>query len=134
MCHAPSNAYTQALLAAVPRLGSMEGSDAPARFPLLTSEGAPAAALRALPSPGAPLLRVRGLKTRFPIRSGILGRVRREVHAVEQVSFDLRAGETLALVGESGCGKSTTGRSLLRLVDIDAGSIELNGRDIVPLS
>ncbi|TMH08295.1 MAG: dipeptide ABC transporter ATP-binding protein [Betaproteobacteria bacterium] len=134
--HAPRHAYTQALLAAVPRLGSMQGSDTPAPFPLLTTsgDGAPAAPVRALSPPGEPLLRVRGLKTRFPIRSGILGRVRREVHAVEQVSFDLRAGETLALVGESGCGKSTTGRSLLRLVTIGAGSIELNGRDIAKLS
>src|SRR5438552_1210475 len=133
--HAPRHAYTQALLAAVPRLGSMQGSDTPAPFPLLTTsgDGAPAAPERALSPPGEPLLRVRGLKTRFPIRSGILGRVRREVHAVEQVSFDLRAGETLALVGESGCGKSTTGRSLLRLVDIDGGSIEFNGHDIARL-
>ncbi len=128
----PRHPYTRALLAAVPRLGSMQGSDTPARFPIPDTGTAAAAAIAPLrpPSSGEPLLKVRGLKTRFPVRSGLLGRVRRRVHAVEQVSFDLRAGETLALVGESGCGKSTTGRSLLRLVDIDGGSIELAGRDI----
>ena len=135
---APTNPYTRALLAAVPRLGSMRGSDSPARFPLpstapFTGAAPPAQLPLRAPAIGAPLLKVRGLTTRFAVRSGFFGRVRRRVHAVEQISFDLAAGETLALVGESGCGKSTTGRSLLRLVDIDAGSIEFGGRDIAKI-
>ena len=77
---------------------------------------------------------VRNLTTRFDVRTGIFGRVTSRVHAVEQVSFDLYAGETLALVGESGCGKSTTGRSLLRLVDIAGGEIEFDGSNITQLS
>ena len=134
--HAPRHPYTRALLAAVPKLGSMQGSDEPARFPLLASNSAqapPAPIGARAPAATTPLLKVRSLTTRFNLRSGLLGRVRRRVHAVEQVSFDLNAGETLALVGESGCGKSTTGRSLLRLVDIDGGSIEFGGRDIARL-
>ena len=138
--HAPKHPYTQALLAAVPTLGAMRGTDLPARFVLRRQESGayvtPTQVPLRVPASGgrAPLLRVRGLKTRFPVRSGILGRPKRRVHAVEQVSFDLYAGETLGLVGESGCGKSTTGRSLLRLVDIEDGSIELNGREIARLS
>ena len=133
--HAPHHPYTQALLAAVPKLGSMQGTDLPARFQLLrsASAGPPPTATPRAPEPGPPLLKVRKLKTRFDVPSGFFGRVRRRVHAVEQVSFDLNASETLALVGESGCGKSTTGRSLLRLVDIQGGSIEFGGRDIARL-
>ena len=134
--HAPQHTYTKALLAAVPKLGSMQGTDAPARFPLLAAHGVdtPPVVVEALAAPqGPPLLKVHALKTRFDLASGFFGRVRRQVHAVEQVSFDLKAGETLALVGESGCGKSTTGRSLLRLVDIQGGSIEFGGRDIARL-
>ena len=132
--HAPQHRYTQALLAAVPALGAMRGTNLPARFPLPGREAAAHPAPVAPASGGVPLLKVRNLRTRFAVRAGILGRVRRRVHAVEQVSFDLYPGETLGLVGESGCGKSTTGRSLLRLVDIDSGSIELEGRDIAGLS
>ena len=134
--HAPRQPYTRALLAAVPRLGSMQGSDLPARFPLPQAGADAASAAAATPRPphtGAPLLRVRGLKTRFDLPGGFFGRVKRRVYAVEQVSFDLHASETLALVGESGCGKSTTGRSLLRLVDIAGGNIEFAGRDIAQL-
>jgi peptide/nickel transport system ATP-binding protein len=68
------------------------------------------------------------------MRGGLLGRVRARVHAVEGVSFDLRAGETLALVGESGCGKSTIGRSILRIARPTSGSIVVDGIDVLALS
>jgi glutathione transport system ATP-binding protein len=134
--HAPRHPYTRALLAAVPSLGSMQGTDLPARFPLLQADGAaapPSTIVLQPPQAGPPVLKVRGLQTRFDLPGGIFRRVQRRVYAVEQVSFDLRERETLALVGESGCGKSTTGRSLLRLVDIAGGYIEFGGRDIAQL-
>ena len=130
----PSQPYTRALLAAVPRLGAMQGQDLPARFALPGEESHDTVAMPdSVRADLAPVLTVRGLVTRFPLRSGILGRVRRQVHAVEQISFELSAGETLALVGESGCGKSTTGRSLARLIDHQGGRVEVAGRDIAPL-
>ena len=130
----PTQPYTRALLAAVPKLGALRGEDAPRKFPSLAADNAAQErASSARPRNGAALLSVRKLTTRFDVKTGFFGRVRRRVHAVEQVSFDLRAGETLALVGESGCGKSTTGRSLLRLVDITGGSVEFDGRDIAKL-
>jgi len=187
----PTHRYTQALLAAVPKLGAMHGSDAPARFDLLAyrdeqeagaapnvgseasvavldaerlssllSEGdanakanaanakfdadASAAAalvdidrailldsaLSQLPDKPAVVLSVRELVTRFDIRSGIFSKISKRVHAVERVSFDLHVGETLGLVGESGCGKTTTGRTLLQLVKQHSGSIYLDGVDL----
>ena len=130
---APQHIYTKALLAAVPRLGAMNGSDLPRRFPLVSLQHPE----KQEPEPeqdtvvaGEPILQVRDLVARFPLRSGVLNRVTREVHAVEGVSFDLWPGETLSLVGESGCGKSTTGRALLRLVESQSGVITFKGERI----
>jgi glutathione transport system ATP-binding protein len=137
---APRHAYTRALLSAVPHLGAMRGTDLPRRFELLQVDAAGARVSVSDASPqdtvqGAqpPILRVKDLVTRFELKSGLFSRVTRVVHAVEQISFDLRAGETLALVGESGCGKSTTGRSLLRLVESQGGAIEFDGRNVLTL-
>jgi oligopeptide/dipeptide ABC transporter ATP-binding protein len=83
---------------------------------------------------GAPLLRVEGLKKHFPLAERLLGRSHSAVRAVDGVSFTIGRGETLALVGESGCGKSTVGRSILNLVTPTAGKVELAGEDIAGLS
>jgi glutathione transport system ATP-binding protein len=129
---APQQPYTRALLAAVPKLGAMSGQPLPAKFPLLHTNGREEAATPqdTVRVDEPPILQVRDLVTRFDLRGGLFNRVKRRVHAVEKVSFDLYAGETLALVGESGCGKSTTGRSLLRLVASQGGTITFNGQRI----
>ncbi|PIJ48842.1 glutathione ABC transporter ATP-binding protein GsiA [Erwinia sp. OLTSP20] len=129
---APGHAYTRALLAAVPKLGAMRGKAFPQKFPLPEpSPTAPADSEQdTVNRASGPVLQVRNLTTRFDLRSGLFNRVTRRVHAVENVSFDLMPGETLALVGESGCGKSTTGRSLLRLVKSQGGTITFNGQRI----
>jgi oligopeptide/dipeptide ABC transporter ATP-binding protein len=77
-----------------------------------------------------PLLSVRGLKVHFPIKKGLFSRVHGHVHAVDGVSFALEKGETLGIVGESGCGKTTTGMAVLRLIDPTDGSVVFKGEDI----
>ena len=109
---APRTEYARALLAAVPRLG-----EAPAR---------------PQPAPAAPVLEVADLTVRYDVRGGLLNRVVTRVPAVQGVGFDIRPGETLALVGESGCGKSTIGKALLGLVPW-SGQIRIAGRDATGL-
>src|SRR5690349_5071733 len=79
--------------------------------------------------PGAPLLQVRDLRTWFPIRRGIFSRTVGHVKAVDGVSFDIAPRKTLGLVGESGCGKTTAGRTILRLIPPTSGSVYFKGHD-----
>jgi peptide/nickel transport system ATP-binding protein len=117
---APAAQYTQALLAAVPRLGAMAGTSQPRQS-------------AAVPDKPKQVVEVDNLTVRFDVRSGLFGRPSRRVHAVEGISFRLHAGETLSLVGESGCGKSTTGKALVNLVPFQ-GDVVVAGTNIAGLS
>ncbi|SDJ05631.1 ABC transporter ATP-binding protein [Salipiger marinus] len=134
----PQHPYTRTLLFAVPKLGAMGGSDRPTPFPEMDEHGTtttpPVPETDTVRREEEPLLQVRNLTTRFDIRGGLFRGIRGRVHAVENVSFDVRAGETLALVGESGCGKSTTGRSILHLETPSSGEVLIGGRSLSSLS
>jgi glutathione transport system ATP-binding protein len=125
---APRHPYTRTLLNAVPLLGSLADQPLPAPF---VEDGAVAQPQQTVRMDLPPVLEVRGLTTRFDLQRWfrLVGRV----HAVEQVDLTVRHGETLALVGESGCGKSTTGRSIIRLEHPQAGEIRLNDEDVTKL-
>jgi peptide/nickel transport system ATP-binding protein/glutathione transport system ATP-binding protein len=127
----PKHPYTQALLAAVPKLGEMSGKACPEPMKLLGREGKEIAPIKGTEDV---LLTVKNLTTRFPVTGGFFRRRVANVHAVEDVSFTINKGQTLSLVGESGCGKSTAGRSILRLVEPQSGEINLDGVDIMGLN
>lgn len=133
----PQHPYTRSLLSAVPILGSMKGRDQPLRFPVVDratgTSDTPVEVADTVQRGKPPLLEVRNLSTRFNIHSGMFGQLEGRVHAVENLSFSLQPGETLSLVGESGCGKSTTGRSIMRLVQPQSGEVLLNGKDVLTM-
>jgi peptide/nickel transport system ATP-binding protein/oligopeptide transport system ATP-binding protein len=106
----------------------------PTTTPVPPGGSSPMPAPRPGPTPDeAPLVRVRDLVKHFPIRGGLMQRTIATVQAVDGVSFDVRRGETLGLVGESGCGKTTVGRLILRLIEPTAGSIQFDGTEITTL-
>ena len=127
----PQHDYTKALLAAVPKLGEMKGKAFPEPMRLLGTENDTIVPIK---DSNEPLLTVKNLTARFPVKGGLFRRTIAQVHAVEDISFTINKGQTLSLVGESGCGKSTAGRALIRLVEPHAGSVNLDGQEVLELS
>ena len=142
----PKHPYTKALLSAVPRLGSMSGRKLPAKFANIDVKRAEGDEVKDIKDgqklldikdqvnyKSPPLLKVEGLTTRFEIKQGMGGK-KGSVHAVENIDFTMQPGETFGLVGESGCGKSTTGRSILRLTEPTRGNVIFDGVELSSLN
>ncbi len=140
--HKPQHPYTKALLSAVPKLGSMKGRKLPAKFANIDVKRAEGDDVKDIKDghklqdikdqvnyKSPPLLKVEGLTTRFEIKQGMGGK-KGSVHAVQNIDFTMQPGETFGLVGESGCGKSTTGRSILRLTEPTRGNVFFDGVEL----
>ena len=128
----PQHEYTKSLLAAVPKLGEMASKKYPEPMRLVGEKKSKA--LKPIVGTNEPLLKVKNLVARYPVKGGVFRRTVARVHAVEDVSFTIMKGKTLSLVGESGCGKSTVGRSLIRLVEPTSGDVNLDGQNILSLN
>ena len=128
----PKHKYTKSLLAAVPKLGEMASRKYPEPMRLMGKEDTQI--IKPIIGTDEPILSVKKLVTRYSIRGGLFQRIKAKVHAVEDISFTIMKGKTLSLVGESGCGKSTVGRSLIRLVEPASGEVYLDGQNILDLT
>ena len=129
--HRPKQEYTKTLLAAVPKLGAMAGTKYPKPLNVPGKINRQIINKKAETANDKNILELKNLVTRFPVYGGVLKRKVANVHAVENVSFSISEGETFGLVGESGCGKSSCGRSILRLVEPTSGDIILNGKSLL---
>ena len=128
----PKHEYTKSLLAAVPKLGEMASRKYPEPMRLMGKGDTKI--IKPIIGTDEPILSVKKLVTRYSMRGGLFQRIKAKVHAVEDISFTIMKGKTLSLVGESGCGKSTVGRSLIRLVEPASGEVYLDGQNILDLT